>query len=501
MSQINNIAASQNTSDGASSTSNSFLKKLFSRVDAANLAPLPSRKWVIVLAIASLIAISASGYLAYVALTSSKVAGCGGGRLFNCGHVISSRWSLWMGIPVSLMAIGLYIGLVSSLFIGASKKFSNSLRHIGWAITSVFAVAAGLSAIWFISLQIFVLNHLCTYCLVAHACGLVAASVVLWLRPIGIAGMKTISIASISAVAVLIGGQLLTEPPKTYRIEEYEAPAASEVEVFEFEAPVASLATEPAATTASIRFPSVHQLGQTVATLLSPATSLNHQVTQSKSQSKTNQKTTQSTSANTTEPIAKQAKRRMVPINGGTVQLDVAQWPIAGSTSAKYIFVEMFDYSCPHCRHTHAAIKTAKEQLGGNLAVVVLPIPLNTACNSGIQVTDPKFIESCEISKLAVAVWRVDPAKFTEFHNWMLVDEEAPTYAIAKAQADTLVDVDKLNAEIASGVPAQYLAKTVELYKRAGSGNVPKLIFPTTSIVGEFTSAKSLVEVIKQQIK
>ena len=146
-----------------------------------------------------------------------------------------------MGIPVSLLAVGLYLGLVSSLFVGASKRFSDSFRRIGWAVTAILALAAGFSAAWFVSLQVFVLKHLCTYCLVAHACGLIAAAVVLYLKPIGYVGMRTITIASLAGVVVLIGGQLLTEPPKTFRIEEHEAPAdTTDIEVFEFEAPVAT---------------------------------------------------------------------------------------------------------------------------------------------------------------------------------------------------------------------------------------------------------------------
>ena len=219
--------------------------KFRDRLDAATHAPLPSGKWVAVLAIASAIALASSGYLTYVAMTSSKIAGCGGGGLFSCGHVISSRWSLWLGIPVSLLAVGLYLTLVISLIVGASKSLSSSVRHIGWAVTSILAIAAGLSAIWFISLQVFALKHLCSYCLVAHGCGLVAASAVVWLRPIGLAGMKTISIASLAGVAVLIGGQLLTQAPKTYRIEKFEAPTSdSDVEVFEFEAPFAPPVTD-----------------------------------------------------------------------------------------------------------------------------------------------------------------------------------------------------------------------------------------------------------------
>ena len=237
---VNTPESTEDSIEKHEAMANSSLGSKFrDKLDAATLAPLPAGKWVLVLAIASAIALASSGYLTYVALTSSKIAGCGGGRLFNCGHVISSRWSLWFGIPVSLLAVGLYLGLVISMLVGASQKFSSSVRHVGWAITSILAIAAGLSAIWFISLQVFVLNHLCTYCLVAHACGLIAASAVLWLKPIGLAGMKTISIASLVGFVVLVGGQLLTEPPKTYRIEQHEAPASkSDVEIFEFEAPV-----------------------------------------------------------------------------------------------------------------------------------------------------------------------------------------------------------------------------------------------------------------------
>ena len=270
MNQVNTTESPEKHEGSAKSALGS---KFRDRLEAAKLAPLPSGKWVVVLAIASFIALASSGYLTYVALTSSKIAGCGGGRLFNCGHVISSRWSLWLGIPVSLLAVGLYLALVGSLFVAAGKTFSSSTRHVGWAVTSILAIAAGLSAIWFISLQIFVLNHLCTYCLVAHACGLVAAFAVLWLKPIGLAGMKTISIASLAGFVVLVGGQLLTEPPKTFRIEQHEAPVSeSDVEIFEFEAPVAPATDSSAASKKSLHLLSVSQFKQAITKLSAPVT-------------------------------------------------------------------------------------------------------------------------------------------------------------------------------------------------------------------------------------
>ena len=470
---------------------------------AGNGSQFPSAKWGAVLLVASVIAIAVSSYLAYVSLTASKIAGCGGGQIFDCGHVTSSHWSSWMGIPVSLLAIGVYVGLIGSLLVGMSNRFSDSVRRMGWSLTSVFAIAAGLSAVWFVSLQIFVLNHLCTYCLLAHACGLIVASVVVWQRSAGAIGMKAVTSLSLSGVAILVVGQFVSETPKPYEIEQFEAPVAGEVEVFEFEAPIAPAATS--VPEVSIQLPSTFQLKQAIATALLPATALTLQVAQPASQTQTEQqaeqKTEQKTKTDATKEEDKPAKRRMVAINRGTVKLDVSQWPVSGSKSAKYIFVEMFDYSCPNCRKTHATIKAANKKLSGELAVVVLPVPLNASCNNTIKVANPAFAESCEISKLAVAVWRVDPAKFTKFHNWMFASEKAPTYKMAKAQAEKMVNAEKLNKEIASDVPSKYIAKTVELYKRDGSQKVPKLIFPTTSVVGEFTSVEELVRIIKEQNK
>ena len=144
-----------------------------------------------------------------------------------------------MGIPVSLMAAGMYVGVAIALFVGANPRFSSAARHVGWGVVSMLGISAGMAAVWFISLQVFVLNHLCTYCLLAHACGLVITGVALFLRPVG-SSWKTLSLVGFAGLVVLIGGQLLSEEPKTYKIEPFVAPADTEVEVFEFEAPSAA---------------------------------------------------------------------------------------------------------------------------------------------------------------------------------------------------------------------------------------------------------------------
>lgn len=140
-----------------------------------------------------------------------------------------------------------------------------------------------------------------------------------------------------------------------------------------------------------------------------------------------------------------------------------------------------------------------QDKLNGQLAVMALPLPLNTNCNRAIANTGPLFGESCEISNLAIAIWRVDPAKFAEFHNWMFTGETSPTYAAAKAYAENLVGKEKLEKELASPLVAAYIQKHVKIYEMTGKGNVPKLMFPTTNVIGEFTSADLLVEIVEKQ--
>ena len=120
----------------------------------------------------ALVALGISAYMTYVGLTGSEIAGCGGGGTFSCDHVLTSRWSKVFGIPVGLPAMGMYVGLVLVLATLASGV-TGTLKKWGWAITGVMTASAAFAAIWFIGLQVFVIGHLCPYCLGAHTCGLV----------------------------------------------------------------------------------------------------------------------------------------------------------------------------------------------------------------------------------------------------------------------------------------------------------------------------------------
>ena len=139
--------------------------------------------------------------------------------------------------------------------------------------------------------------------------------------------------------------------------------------------------------------------------------------------------------------------------------------------------------------------------MDGQLAIVVLPVPLNTKCNSAVSRTGGKFVESCELARLAVAVWRADPEKFNQFHDWMFQGYDAPSFARALQYARELVGQEKLDESLNNRIVDSYVKKHVEIYRRLGAGTIPKLLFPRTGIVGEYSSVQGLVDFIRREGK
>ncbi|WP_407652701.1 vitamin K epoxide reductase family protein [Aporhodopirellula aestuarii] len=424
----------------------------------------------------STIAIATSIYLAWSALTLSPVAGCSGGSVFDCHHVLHSRWSKVLGVPVSVPAIATHACVIGLLLVRPSSVRWQRLR---WSGIGLASLAAGGAAIWFIGLQIFALGHLCPYCLVAHVAGLVLAGVFLWSHPVKASVLRWIAGGASAALAVLITLQVNSEPPQTFEtIEHGAAPTiesdsglseeATEEEFFA-PPPSVSLQHQMDETLASWNIPDLSRL--TLA-LANPATLVYGDVGASQAES-----------------------AKTVQILGG-VKLSTKDWPLIGSPDAEIVFVEMFDYTCPHCQRTHASLKAAKEHFGDRLAVIVLPVPLDGKCNPTVQSTHASHAESCELAKLAVAVWMSDREKFAEFHNYLF--ESKPNYSQAVSHAASLVGKSKLDGILQGSVPGEYVKRHVQLYQKAGAGTIPKLLFSRTTTVGAVESPQTMIQLINQ---
>jgi protein-disulfide isomerase len=193
-----------------------------------------------------------------------------------------------------------------------------------------------------------------------------------------------------------------------------------------------------------------------------------------------------------------EVKRRLINVNGGQFSLDIRQWPLIGKPDAKYVFVEMFDYTCPYCRATHQAVRGAIEHFGDDLAIIALPVPLDASCNRTVAQTAPEHADACEIARISVAVWRVNRAKFAEFHSWLFDPSYRPSAGDAFQRAAQLVGDKAIRDELAKPTAGSYVARHVDLYERVGAGSLPKIIFSNTSVSGSVEAASTLIDMINQ---
>ena len=130
----------------------------------------------------------------------------------------------------------------------------------------------------------------------------------------------------------------------------------------------------------------------------------------------------------------------------GKIRLNVYDEAVLGSPEAKYVVVEMMDYTCPHCRKMHAHIREAMERYGDQLAIVIMPVPLELECNKLVSVTDPMHRGACKMARLALAVAKIDPASSSTFtiSCWPMKKRRRPPRRRSFARFD-LVDRKELS--------------------------------------------------------
>lgn len=474
-----------------------------------------------------------STYLAWTALNMAEVYGCGGSELFDCSHVLKSKWSKVFGLPVSLPAGALYATMLALLAFARKTGPRNVVRPL-WNLITAGGLMAGFAAIWFIGLQIFVIKHLCPYCLAVHSCGLILSGLILSGRQMSLGQKSLMGSAAAGAVAVLAAVQVTTPEQDNFEVVRYDDVASADAAVsddaefvaapgdmfeapgdlFEapggdvFEAPGAD--SQPVESTEAVKADGVQPVAATLLLLmpprilqLAPLFVVDEPGAATGTPASQDNASPAQPAAQNPEPAKAAAPanppqnpRRLVTVAGNRVTLDAKQWPLLGKSDAKYIFVEMYDYTCPHCRNTHHAIKGALDQFGDQLAIVVLPVPLDASCNDAAS--GGGHAGACELAKIAVTVWRVAPSRFREFHDWMFENHATPT--TARSKAEQLVGADKFRKEYSSKTPAEYVRRHVELYKKVGRGSVPKLMFPNSTLNGEVNNKATLCSTIEREL-
>jgi len=110
--------------------------------------------------------------------------------------------------------------VIGLLLYRPSGKQANKIR---WTVLGFAAFAAAGAAFWFVGLQIFWLDQICPYCLVAHVAGIILAAVYLASHPLPSRMVGSAGLAAAVSLAGLVSLQTFTKAPPTYEVIEYES--------------------------------------------------------------------------------------------------------------------------------------------------------------------------------------------------------------------------------------------------------------------------------------
>lgn len=109
-----------------------------------------------------LIAIGVSGYLSYLKIDSTQVPMCIEGGRFDCGTVLSSHYSEFVGIPIAYLGLGTNLIMLSLLALEKFVPFFklNAPILVFGVVTFAFAFS-----VYLVYLQAAVIKAYCPWCL------------------------------------------------------------------------------------------------------------------------------------------------------------------------------------------------------------------------------------------------------------------------------------------------------------------------------------------------
>ena len=97
------------------------------------------------LRLVALLGLALSGFLLYAALRAGPVSwpGCTPGSTFDCNSVLTSKWSVFWGLPVSAPAVILYIMVLAALVYVGPGSAAECRPAAWWALISLSVMAGG----------------------------------------------------------------------------------------------------------------------------------------------------------------------------------------------------------------------------------------------------------------------------------------------------------------------------------------------------------------------
>jgi uncharacterized membrane protein len=184
----------------------------------------------------------------------------------------------------------------------------------------------------------------------------------------------------------------------------------------------------------------------------------------------------------------------------GQFPLDLSRVPITGPVQAPKKLAKLFDYTCHHCRDLHHLLKEFHRKHFNELAVISLPVPLDSGCNPALKRTMPAHANACEYARMGLAVFFANPAKFDEFTAWVFAPARPPELPGTRAFAESLVGKEAFAAALNDPRVEAQIKADVDIYlassRRAGKGAMPQMLFGQGGSIGAVRDSAQLEKIL-----
>jgi protein-disulfide isomerase len=192
----------------------------------------------------------------------------------------------------------------------------------------------------------------------------------------------------------------------------------------------------------------------------------------------------------------------------GSLEVDYNTVPVTGSPDASVVISLLFDYQCSHCQKLHFMLDEVVRMSKGKVVFALLPAPLDKECNPYIPDNTGAFKNSCELARIALAVWFSDKSSFPVFEDWMFTFESGNSWRprsldAAKAKAIELMGQTKFEEAMSDQRIGKLLQASIRIFGQtiqSGRGGIPKMILGSRWVIPEPEDAKDLLKIIQESL-
>lgn len=176
-------------------------------------------------------------------------------------------------------------------------------------------------------------------------------------------------------------------------------------------------------------------------------------------------------------PVHARGKGRVVKMLGDQKAYNVASLPHLGPPNAPHVLVEYFDYTCASCRDMKNDLAKVMKKHPGKFCVILLPVPLNRACNDKLPARVQDHAHACELARLGLAAWRANPEAYGEVHE-ILFTRPVLDPELAELAVEQIVGAEELESALKDPWVEELLTANISDFSQLTTRTIkmPKLL-------------------------